>query len=115
MRSLRLTIFLWIILVLAILLVLPTVLVVLRGIFRGNLDLTDFSTSLVILLTLAPAAFQIFLIIKMFHMEAWARRIYLYLTAWSSIMGLIAGNVLTVFISIAIHVFVFWRTWDEFY
>jgi len=115
MRSLRLTIFLWIILILTIISALPTVLVVAAGVLSGQLDLTDFGTSFLIFLTLAPALFSIYLIIKMFQMESWARNWYFILTGWSWLMGLIAGNFFIVFISIGIHALVFWKTWNEFF
>ena len=115
MRSLRLTIFLWIILILTSLAALPTVILVVAGVLGGGLDLTDLMTTLLVVLTLAPAAFSIFLIIKMFQLEAWARNWYLVLTAWSWFMSLLSGNFLVLVFSVTIHAFVFWKTWDEFY
>jgi len=115
MRPLRLTIFLWILLVLTILSVLPVVIFVVAGILTGQADLTDLMTSIFVFLTIAPAAFSVFLVIKMFQMEAWARNWYIVLTVWSNLMSLIDGDFILVFISVVIHAFVFWNTWDEFY
>ena len=114
MRSVRLTVFLWIILVLNIISAAPITIVIVDGVMSGIIDLTDILTSLYVFLAIAPSLFSIYLIIKMFQMEAWARNTYIAFTVLSWIMGLISGNFAVVIISVLIHIFVFWKSWDEF-
>jgi len=106
-RSLRLTVFLWILLVLNAISALP----VIFQILGGNLDLTDFF----ITLPIGIMAFSIYAIIMMFQLKAWARNFYLIMTAFSCVRLLLGGDIIPLIIVIVIHVFVFYKTWDEFY
>ena len=111
MRSLRLTIFLWVLLV-------SEAIVTLIELLRLYIAVrnTDFPSELgfLLFLSLALVAFGFFLIYKMFQMEAWARNLYIARVVFGLFSLIVSGNFVIAFISIVVHVFVFWKSWDEF-
>ena len=116
MRPFRLTVFLWILMIATIMSVFPRAIGLIGNILAGRIDLTeDLLTTIFMFLAIALSVFSIIIITRMFRMEAWARNSYIVLTAFSQLMNLINGNFIIVVISLAIHVFVFWNTWDDFY
>jgi hypothetical protein len=115
MRPLRLTIFLWILLALTIITLLPNVFPFLVQLLSGDLDLSDSATSLVLFLVLSTSFFSIFLIVMMFKQKIWARNFYLIITGFSCLRGLLIGEIVSSVITIVVLIFVFYKSWDDFY
>jgi hypothetical protein len=66
-------------------------------------------------LLLTWGVLTILLIVKMFQQKIWARNVYIGLMVMGCYFNLRDGNYFILFIVAAVHFFVFYKCWDDFY